>query len=202
MRAMISVSDYSSTAKVYRTRNGGVTWKNYSKTGLPSVPVNCLLLQPGSPERVFAGTDLGVYYTDSTMTVWKPFSQGLPNTVVNDLAILENPHTLRAGTYGRGLWQTLMPNEWQNNTGIRAAGTASSLGLAPNPAKQSVTIRIPEMAVGGEVTLTDLQGRILRSIKMNGSSLQMDLNGISAGLYEVAVLCNQHLYRSKLVIQP
>jgi photosystem II stability/assembly factor-like uncharacterized protein len=202
MRAMISVSDYSSTAKVYRTRNGGVTWKNYSKTGLPSVPVNCLLLQPGSPERVFAGTDLGVYYTDSTMTVWKPFSQGLPNTVVNDLAILENPHTLRAGTYGRGLWQTRMPNEWQNNTGIRAAGTASSLGLAPNPATQSVTIRIPEMAVGGEVTLTDLQGRILRSIKMNGSSMQMDLNGISAGLYEVAVLCNKNLYRSKLVIQP
>jgi photosystem II stability/assembly factor-like uncharacterized protein len=202
MRAMISVSDFSSTAKVYRTRNGGVTWKNYSKTGLPAVPVNCLLIQPGSPERVFAGTDLGVYYTDSTMTVWKPFSQGLPNTVVNDLALLENPHTLRAGTYGRGLWQTRLPIEWENNTGIRTPGTASSLWIAPNPASQSVTIRIPEVTTGGEVTLTDLQGRILLSTTMIGNSLQLDLYGISAGLYEVAVVSNKNLYRSKLVIQP
>lgn len=202
MRAMISVSDYSSTAKVYRTRNGGVTWKNYSKTGLPSVPVNCLLLQPGSPERVFAGTDLGVYYTDSTMTMWKPFSQGLPNTVVTDLAILENPHTLRAGTYGRGLWQTRMPLEWENNTGITTPGAASSLWLAPNPASQSVAIRIPDMFGGGELTLTDLQGRVVRRINMNSHSLQVDLNGISPGIYEAAVQCNRNLYRSKLVIQP
>ena len=101
----ISKSGYYSGAKVYETFNAGGAWYNRSGS-LPNIPANCIIVQPNSNGLVYVGTDLGVYYRDASMTDWVPFMQGLPNTVVNDLEILMNAGIIRAGTYGRGVWQS------------------------------------------------------------------------------------------------
>lgn len=109
-KAWVSVSGYSSTNKVFMTEDAGATWTNYS-TGIPNVPVNCVVAQKDSPKEIlYAGTDLGVYYRDNTMTEWKPYSEGLPNVVVRELDFQYETGRLRAGTYGRGLWETPMIN--------------------------------------------------------------------------------------------
>ena len=36
-------------------------------------------------ETLFAGTDVGVFYKDSSMTNWEYFNQGLPNVIVTEL---------------------------------------------------------------------------------------------------------------------
>lgn len=101
----VTYSGYSANEKVYRSSNGGGTWVSYSQ-GLPNLPVNCIVHEKGSNGAVYAGTDVGVYYRDATMSAWIPFNGGLPNVIVNELEIQYATGKLRAATYGRGLWES------------------------------------------------------------------------------------------------
>lgn len=101
----VTFSGYNNGKKVYRTYNGGTSWQNIS-LNLPNIPVNCLVYQDSSEEGVYAGTDLGVWFTNSNMTSWIRYSQGLPNVVVTDLDIHYMRNKIRAATYGRGLWES------------------------------------------------------------------------------------------------
>lgn len=103
-KVWVSFSGYS-TGRVYYSSNAGQTWTNYS-TGLPNIPVNCIVYQNGSGDGVYAGTDVGAYYRDNTVTSWQSFSTGLPNVQVNELEIHYGSQKIRAATYGRGLWES------------------------------------------------------------------------------------------------
>src|SRR5690606_21026349 len=52
------------------------------------------------------GTDVGVYYTDSSMNDWVQYMDGLPNVIINELEIHRSSGKLRAATYGRGVWES------------------------------------------------------------------------------------------------
>jgi photosystem II stability/assembly factor-like uncharacterized protein/PKD repeat protein len=101
----VTLSGYSEGNKVYYSSNGGQSWENYSD-GLPNVPANCIVYQNNTNKALYVGTDIGVYYRDATMSQWADYSDNLPNVIVNDLAIHYASGKLRAGTYGRGLWET------------------------------------------------------------------------------------------------
>ena len=100
-----SSSGYSSGNKVFLTTDAGNTWVNYS-AGLPNVSCNHIVFQNNSYDALYLGTDIGVFYRDSTMNQWMAYSNGLPNTIVSELEIQESTGKLRAATYGRGLWET------------------------------------------------------------------------------------------------
>ncbi|HKR05980.1 MAG TPA: T9SS type A sorting domain-containing protein [Bacteroidia bacterium] len=104
----VTFSGYSAGNKVFISGNGGNTWNNYSGTILPNVPVNCITYVNNSNGAVYIGTDFGVFYRDASMADWIPFNTGLPNVIVNHLDIHYPSGKLRAGTYGRGLWETDM----------------------------------------------------------------------------------------------
>lgn len=105
--AFVTYSGYSATAKIYKTINGGTSWTNLS-SGLPNVPVNCVVYHNGNSggDGIYIGTDVGVYYRDNSMTTWVDFSAGLPNCSVRDLEIFYPTGRLKAGTYGRGTWES------------------------------------------------------------------------------------------------
>ncbi|MCZ2355244.1 MAG: PKD domain-containing protein, partial [Bacteroidia bacterium] len=96
---------FSSGNKVFKSTNGGSTWTNYS-TGLLNVPVNCIVYQNSSNDAVYVGTDFGVYYRDNSLSSWVSYNTGLPNVIVDDLEIQYSVGKLRAGTFGRGLWES------------------------------------------------------------------------------------------------
>lgn len=97
--------------KVYRSLNRGQSWTNISGT-LPNVAMNCLAIDIKGSEALYVGSDLGVFYRDSSMSDWVPFKQGLPATsAITELEIwYDNINHLnsriRAATYGRGLWES------------------------------------------------------------------------------------------------
>ncbi len=104
----VTVGDYYAGQKVYYSGDGGSTWTNYSGT-LPNVVVNCIVYEDnnGSPNHaLYIGTDIGVFYRNSTIGDWIPFQNGLPNVPVFDLELNKTSGYLRAGTYGRGLWSS------------------------------------------------------------------------------------------------
>ncbi|MCX7737209.1 MAG: T9SS type A sorting domain-containing protein [Candidatus Kapabacteria bacterium] len=103
MRFWLTFSGYNQDYKVYEFEG---TQQTNIGDSLPNVPVNCIVYQKNSPGRMFIGTDIGVFTRDNLKPYWVPFNDGLPNVIVNDLEIPSGSGLLRAGTYGRGLWQT------------------------------------------------------------------------------------------------
>jgi PKD repeat protein len=105
--AFVVYSGYTSGDKVFKTNDGGLTWINLS-SGLPNIPVNCIVFHNGTlnGDAVYIGTDVGVYYRDNSLSSWVDFTSGLPNCAVRDLEIFYPNNKLRCATYGRGTWES------------------------------------------------------------------------------------------------
>jgi hypothetical protein len=104
-KVWVAFSGYSAANKVWYSPDAGITWSSYS-TGLPNLPVNCIIYQNASNHGLYAGTDVGVYYIDQSMASWQSFFTGLPNVDVEELEIAYGIGKIRAATNGRGLWES------------------------------------------------------------------------------------------------
>ncbi len=95
---------------VWKSVNAGATWNSIDGeglTGLPDIPVNCLVVDPHNTARLFVGTDMGVFAsTDGGMT-WAVENNGFANTIVESLTIntTQGESQLFAFTHGRGAWR-------------------------------------------------------------------------------------------------
>jgi len=102
-RAALVVSGYG-TGHVFRTTTAGASWTDISGN-LPDMPVNAVLFDPAQASHIYVGTDFGVFRTMNDGVTWEPLNNGLPNVVVTDLRLHPASRTLRAATYGRGMWE-------------------------------------------------------------------------------------------------
>jgi photosystem II stability/assembly factor-like uncharacterized protein len=90
---------------VWRTPDAGANWTNIS-TGLSTAnPVNTVVIDPAATNRIFIGTDVGVFRSEDQGGTWTPWDQGLPNVAVLDLGIHAPSRLIRAATHGRGVWE-------------------------------------------------------------------------------------------------
>jgi photosystem II stability/assembly factor-like uncharacterized protein len=101
----VTFSGYNAGQKVYKSTNGGTTWSNISGA-LPNIPVNCVVSEKKAQNPIYIGTDAGVYYIKDGFPNFVPFKVGLPNVIVDELAIHYGAKKIVAATYGRGLWQS------------------------------------------------------------------------------------------------
>lgn len=102
----VTISGFSAANKIFKSKDAGATWVNIS-AGLPNIPCNIVTYQNGSANNaIYIGMDIGVYYTDNTQTGWVSFFQDLPRVSVRDLEIFYPTGRIRAGTYGRGTWES------------------------------------------------------------------------------------------------
>jgi hypothetical protein len=132
-----TVMGFGGVPHLYRSTNFGGTWLNISRN-LPDAPANAVLVDPNDANTVYVATDAGVYVTQaittcSTSNCWSALGTALPNAPILSLAAAATLPTgdgrsgmLRAGTYGRGLWQTPLLTA---TTGSQAAITLSAANL-------------------------------------------------------------------------
>jgi hypothetical protein len=107
---------------VYRSTNFGASWLNIT-ANLPDAPANAVIVDPNDANTVYVAMDTGVYATQTISSCgttpptncWSVLGTSLPNSPVVALAAAAGLPTgdgrdglLRAGTYGRGLWQTAL----------------------------------------------------------------------------------------------
>ena len=103
----------SKNNNIYKSSDRGFTWEDISGT-LPNVPFTSIAYYKNSNEGLYVSSDIGVYYKDAFMTDWVMFSDGLPvDASINEVEIYYDPDDpagdiIRAGTYGRGLWESDM----------------------------------------------------------------------------------------------
>lgn len=115
----VTVSGFG-TPHVYYSADGGATWAARD-TGLPNTPASSLVIDPSTPSRLWVATDMGVYTSSDGGGNWVYYNEGLPRVVVTDLKFHANTGLLRAGTYGRGVWERQATNPTVQITGVRTA---------------------------------------------------------------------------------
>lgn len=185
----ITHSGYTAGNKVSMSPNGGSTWSNYSGT-LPNIPVNCIVYQNGTNEGLYIGTDLGVYYTNASMTDWVAYNTNLPNVVVNELEISYNDGKLWAATYGRGLWKSdlyistsISSNTIENNNII----------IYPNPTNGLFEIKFDGanyISNSVSIQVTDIFGRVVYQTSnqtISKSPISIDLTNQANGVYNINI---------------
>jgi hypothetical protein len=104
---------------VFTSGDGGATWQPIDGAGdgaLPDIPVHCLLVDPRRPERLFIGTDLGVFVSVDRGASWVVENTGFAAVVTESLALAHTPEgrsLLFAFTHGRGAWRVELsaPNQ-------------------------------------------------------------------------------------------
>ncbi len=92
---------------VWKTTNAGATWTALNGSGngvLPQVPVRAIARRPAAPNKLYVGTEIGVFSTTDGGNTWTTASDMGINVSVDDLQYMNNSATLLAATHGRGIW--------------------------------------------------------------------------------------------------
>ena len=142
---------------IYRSTTFGSSWLNIS-ANLPNAPANAVVVDPNDANIVYVALDTGVYVTQAvttcsaTINCWSLLGTALPNSPITTLAAAPGLPTgtglfgmLRAGAYGRGLWQTPLLTATSNTsqpdlTVSPASLTFAAQQVATQSAAQTITV--------------------------------------------------------------
>lgn len=177
--------NWNSDNKVFRSTDGGQNWTNLS-SGLPNLPANCVFYQEDSDNRIYVGTDIGIYYRDDNSNGWQELNNGLPNVIVNDIEMHYDSERLYAGTYGRGVYYFDM-----NPT----LDFPNLLGIANNEVAQPIENIILEWSEVPDATNYSLQV----STESNFSDLVVNETNLTETNYQLPLLDNftEYFWRVK-----
>ena len=90
--------------KVYISNDQGATWQNITYN-LGNMPLRTVVIDHSDSSYIYVGGEIGVYFKSKSATQWTLYNNNLPNVTVKDLEIHYGSNTLRAATWGRGLWE-------------------------------------------------------------------------------------------------
>ncbi len=94
----------STPGKVFKSIDLGLTFADISGD-LPDVPVSALALDPNNDQRLWVGTDVGVFQTVNGGTTWVSYRGSMPVVAIMDLKYNAATGFLTAVTHGRGAWR-------------------------------------------------------------------------------------------------
>jgi photosystem II stability/assembly factor-like uncharacterized protein len=151
---------------VYRTADYGSSWTDITEN-LPLAPVNALVVDPTCPSRLFVGTDVGCFYTESPGTEWSMLGTGLPAVPVYDLKLHDPSRMLVAGTHGRSMHSfdlTTLPDV--SGIAVGEVRVVAELSNYPNPFSDVTTIAfVLSKASWVSLDVYDLAGRKVQSLE-------------------------------------
>jgi photosystem II stability/assembly factor-like uncharacterized protein len=184
----------SPLAHAHRTVDGGQTWTAID-AGLPEAPVNALVIDPQHPNWLFAGTDVGVFFSSDAGAEWSDMAPGMPIVVIHDL-VLHNPsRTLTAFTHGRSVYRVPLPTPSAVDAGgeggpaiTEAARAVGLLSIQPNPLGRrgpgtEISYRAPG-AAPVELAIFDAAGRQVRLLKQAGGGSEGTRDGLRVARFD------------------
>lgn len=153
------------TGHIFKSTNAGVTWTDIG-TALPDVPFHCVMMDPQYPDVVYAGTDMGLYVSLDAGATWATHNTGLPDwTMVYDLVSCAADRSFLCFTHGHGAFRRSL-NDVISDVNDPPAPTPFSVSVFPNPANDIATLVFGESFGPVQITVHDLQGKMLFSKTM------------------------------------
>ncbi|MDG1160624.1 MAG: GEVED domain-containing protein, partial [Flavobacteriaceae bacterium] len=101
---VVNASFTDNSEKVFRSINGGASWINITHN-IGDIPVHTVVIDHTNNPKIYIGTEVGVYYMPLDGNNWVLYSPDLPNVAIEELEINYGANTLKAATWGRGLWE-------------------------------------------------------------------------------------------------
>lgn len=90
--------------KVYLTQDGGASYTNITNN-LNDMPIRAVVIDHSDDKNIYLGGEIGVYTMPMSGSSWSLYNTDLPNMTVRELEICYGSNTLRAATWGRGMWE-------------------------------------------------------------------------------------------------
>jgi hypothetical protein len=190
---------------IYRTHDGGKTWKEIVD-GIPGgAPVSVVREDPKRKGLLFAGSETQVYVSFDDGDHWQSLRLNMAASSVRDLVIKDDD--LVVGTHGRGIWildditplrqidattaqqevvlfkpQTAWRVRWNTNTDTPLPPDEPT---APNPPEGAIIDYYLRSAASGPVTLEILSsdGRVARRYSSDDEVFRPDPATITIPLY-------------------
>lgn len=184
-KVWVTVGGWTSGSKVFYSSDGGSTWKNVSGN-LPNFPTNIVKMEIGNvKDAIYVGLDVGIYYTDNTLNgTWKPYMNGFPNSSVRDLEINETAKIIRAGTFGRGMWESDL---YSITTGIDQVLSSKELDIYPNPSTGIFAVQLKEALSNENIEIevfNELGEKVYeKEVKLDNNTLQVNISSLPSGAY-------------------
>lgn len=192
MQVWVTVGGYASSNKVRYSSNGGDTFQNWTD-GLPNVPVNCIIIDKESPQYdLYIGTDAGVFVRPLNSEEWTYYGIGMPHTSVTDLEIQFESRKLRAGTFGRGVWEADLYSEPGVSVNNLSPSTEDWCSISGNPVGDHLVMNFH---VGQSANATwnvyEVEGRLVKtsSLFLHEGHYQkvFDISDIQSGVYIIRI---------------
>jgi uncharacterized protein (TIGR03437 family) len=176
---------WDSEGNVLTTTNGAETWQDIT-SNLPNIPMNDIVIDPDLPKTLYVASDLGTFGTNNGGTSWSVLGSGLPQVSVMGLKLHRPTRTLRAATYGRGMWDlAVVP------IGIKypvpVVTSISPVGVEAG--SSDVRLTVQGAGFTGQ-SLVQWNGTSLATAFVNSGEVDVilpDTNVSVPGLYEVTV---------------
>ncbi|HXD30243.1 MAG TPA: hypothetical protein VN643_03955 [Pyrinomonadaceae bacterium] len=181
---------------IYRTRDFGKSWDKIDK-GIPDTAyVHAVREDPLRKGLLFAGTELGVYFSFDDGESWQPLQLNLPVSPIRDLVVKNND--LVVATHGRSFWilDDISPLREMNaqtaNEDLHLFKPAMAIRVRKNEGKDTpLQPEVPagknppagaiidfslKSVPGGEVTLqiVDSAGEVVRTYSSSDQQRKLD----------------------------
>jgi hypothetical protein len=112
---MVAYATYSTFggAHVFKSTDAGATWASIDgagDTGIPDIPVHSIVVDGADSQRLYIGTDIGVFVSMDGGGTWARENTGFANVITESLAIgsVGSNNVLFAFTHGRSAWRVTL----------------------------------------------------------------------------------------------
>lgn len=184
--------------KVLYSENAGSTFSNITGN-LTSMGFNCITYQKNANDGLYVGTEIGIFFKDSTMSEWIPYNYDLPNVKISELEINYSIGMIRAATYGRGIWEAPL----YNYIGIAESAPSLKFEVYPNPAKDMLNIQFEQATQDkNEINLFNVVGTLTKQKEVNSGAtlVNFDISHLAPGTYFLKITNSKGSATKKVVI--
>ncbi|MEZ4884467.1 MAG: T9SS type A sorting domain-containing protein [Chitinophagales bacterium] len=190
---------------------------------LPLMPVYSVAIDEFNPNRIVAGTELGVWLYDAVSKTWTEENGIMGRVPVHSLRFEQmgniGCNVLYAGTHGRGMYRStnftllgcdteLAFPSYELPTVIEdLSDRISQIELFPNPMVAQSTLKITLLeATDLTLRIFDLQGRVVRNqplgeLAARTHSFDIEKGSLVAGTYIVMLNAGNKQVTKKLLVQ-
>ena len=93
---------------IFKTVDAGAHWADISGN-LPNLPLNDCVVDPDVAGTLYVASDMAVFVSTNDGGTWNVMGSGMPKVIVHSLKLHRPTRTLRAATFGRGMWDIQVP---------------------------------------------------------------------------------------------
>ncbi len=186
---------------VYKSANAGASWTDADGsgvTGIPDIPVHSIVVDPttddpGTPRRLYVGTDIGIFVSMDGGATWAQENTQFPNTVTEQLTV--SGANLYAFTHGRGAFRVPLTSSGSQTIRLDmlqfSTTQAENVGTVAIPFKvrtsnhlnTSGAVTVDYATVAGTATSGDdfsplATGFVIPANTVDGSTVTLTLSGL------------------------